>query len=193
MAVRPLGRKAPILVVSGFLSIWHEGVIMKHILSLPITLAIVLTLSLPVAAQDLGSSVVGVWQLKSSVRKELATGNTVNVYDDNPTGRWTFTRGGHFTWVTAAGDRKAPVNPTVTDAERIQLFKTLAFGSGTYRVDGNKVVARYDLSWIQSWTGTERTFEVQIAGKTMTIPSAPFKNTADGKESITISTWDRVE
>jgi hypothetical protein len=40
----------------------------------------------PLAAQDLASSIVGMWKLVSFVRKEVATGKTAATYGEHPSG-----------------------------------------------------------------------------------------------------------
>ena len=72
-------------------------------------------------------------------------------------------------------NRRAPAGPSPTDAERIELFKTAVFGSGTYRLEGNKLITRYDTSWHQAWTGAERVNTVEITGKTLTSTCSPSK------------------
>ena len=125
---------------------------MKRTLMSAVALAFLLTLPRPAPAQDLASQLVGVWNLSSQLRKEVATGATLNTYGEKPTGHLIYTRGGHLTFIIVGTDRKAPASPNLTDAERIELFKTMAFGSGTYKVEGNKYVAHYDTSWHQLWT-----------------------------------------
>jgi hypothetical protein len=90
-------------------------------------------------------------------------------------------------------ERKAPAGPMPSDPERIALWNSLAFGSGTYRVEGSAVFLRYDSSWNQSWTGTERKAEMQVSGKTLTWKSQPFKAIQDGKDVVTIFTMERME
>jgi hypothetical protein len=121
----------------------------------------------------------------------LATGDTTKPRGESPTGTATFSRGGHFTWIFIDDGRKAPPGP-VTDADRAALFNTLAFGTGTYKVEGDKVALRYDGSWNQAWIGTERVQTLQISGKVLTWTSAPFKM-ADGREAVAIFTYERVE
>ena len=117
---------------------------MKRTLMSAVALAFLLTLPRPAPAQDLASQLVGVWNLSSQVRKEVATGATQNTFGEKPTGQAIFTRGGHSTFTLVGTDRKAPASPNLTDAERIESFKTMSFGSGTYKVEGNKVVTCYD-------------------------------------------------
>jgi lipocalin-like protein len=144
------------------------------------------------AAQDT-TSVVGVWKLTSLVTKEVATGKTVHPLGESPIGYTIYTRGGHFISATTAANRKAPAGASPTDAERIELHKTAVFTSGTYRQEGNKVIIRYDQSWHQAWTGTERVGTFEIAGKTLTSAGTPFKSSLTGLDVVAISTLERVE
>ena len=158
-----------------------------------IALACLLTLPQSAAAQDPASSVVGVWKLTSVVTKEVATGKTEHGLGEGPIGYYIYTRGGHAMFIYTAANRKAPAGPSPTDAERIELFNTLAFGSGTYRQEGNKVTTRFDTSWHQAWTGTERVGTAEITGKTLTWTSSPFKSPVTGLDVVPISTLERVE
>jgi lipocalin-like protein len=134
-----------------------------------------------------------VWKLRSQVRKEVATGATLNSYGEKPTGHLIITRGGHSAFIVVGTDRKAPASPNLTDAERIELFKTMAFGSGTYKVEGNKFATHYDTSWHQLWTGRDISSQAEINGNTLTNTSEPFKSSIDGKEVVVVTTWERLE
>jgi hypothetical protein len=156
--------------------------------------ACLLTLSQSAAAQDPASSIVGVWKTTSLVTKEVATGKTVHPFGEGPIGYAIYTRGGHFVTVLTAASRKAPASANPTDAERVELHKTAVFTSGTYRLDGNKITSRYDTSWHQAWTGTERTGgTVEITRKTLTITGTPFKSSLTGLDVVAISTHERIE
>ena len=166
---------------------------MKRILMLLTALAFTLTLAQTVPAQELASSIVGVWKLSSQMRKEVASGKTMNTYGEKPTGHLIYTKGGHFTFTIVADGRKAPATPSVTDAERVDLFKSSSFGSGSYKIDGNKVIARYATSWHQLWTGKDIAGQAEVKDKTLTLTTAPFKSPMDGAEVVVVTTWERVE
>ena len=89
--------------------------------------------------------------------------------------------------------RKAPAAAALTDAERTELFKTMAAFSGTYKVDGNKVVFHDEASWNQLRTGTDdvRTFEK--SGEKLLILSAPIKSGLDGKQVVNTWTLERLK
>jgi hypothetical protein len=155
-------------------------------------LALLLASPAIVAAQDLASQLVGVWKRTGQVNKIVATGETSKPMGENPTGTAIFTRGGYFTWIFIAEGRKPPASLPPTDAERIALYNTGGFASGSYKVDGDKVTFVYHTSSNQVWTGQERVQTMQVSSKLLNWTSAPFK-TADGKDAIAMLTFERLE
>jgi len=155
-------------------------------------LALLLASPAVATAQDVASQMVGVWKRTGFVQKIVATGETSKAQGDNPSGMLIFSRGGHFTWINIAGDRKSPASLPPTDAERLYLYNTSGSGAGTYKVNGDKVTILYTASSNQAWTGTERVTTVQVSGKVLTWTSPPFK-TLDGKDATGTQTFERLE
>jgi hypothetical protein len=143
-------------------------------------------------AEDLASSIVGVWKVTSFTSKLADTGETRQPYGAHPGGYLTYTRGGHANLVLIGDGRKAPSAAALTDAERAELFKTLAAWSGTYKVEGSKVIVRVNASWNQSWTGTELVRSAEISGKKMT-NTFTTKSGLDGKDILNTVVYERVE
>jgi hypothetical protein len=168
---------------------------MKHAVIFASIFTLLAGLGQPAGAQDVSTQIVGVWKMTSYVRKEQASGKFVKNLGERPAGILIYTKGGHFVSFVAGQDRKAPANVEPTDAERVELFKSMYGFGGTYKiVDGNKLVTHLDTSWIQAWTGTDRPPQaVEIKDKQMTITSSPFKSTLDGQEIIVTATWERIE
>ena len=73
-------------------------------------------------------------------------------------------------------------SPPKTDDNRINLHKNMVAYSGRYTVEGNKVVHHIDISWNQSWTGTDQVRFFKLEGNTLTIKTAPTKNPITGME-----------
>ena len=160
---------------------------------IPPAMVFLLSLGSAVSAQDLAKEIVGVWKVLNIDRKEVATGKIDKPYGERPTGYYIYSRSGHFSWTFVAENRKPPAAAAPTDAERVELFKTMSFGTGTYKVAGSKVVLLYDSSWIQSWTGLERSSAPIIEGNRMTVDSAPFKHPITGVDAFTIITYQRMD
>jgi len=167
---------------------------MQRIAAFAVGLGLLTVSHMPAAGEDLASKIVCVWKMKLFDRKVVADGKITKPFGEHPTGIIIYTKGGHFTTFVAGDNRKAPAKPDPTDAERIDLFKTMYGFGGTYKIEGNKIATHLDTSWIQAWTGTDRPPGViEIAGKQLTITSSPFKSVLDGQDIVTISVWEQVE
>jgi hypothetical protein len=169
---------------------WEDA--MKHTLISAVALAFLLTGTQPAPTQDLASQLVGVWKYTSQSTKEVATGKINHPFGENPTGHIVYTKGGHAVFVLAGDNRKAPAAAVATDAERINLFNTIAAASGTYKVEGNTIIVTYAASWNQTWTGITQKRQFEIVGNKLTVTSAPTKDLA-GQDIVFVVTYERVE
>jgi hypothetical protein len=163
----------------------------RHLL-LSVALVSCLSLPQPAPAQDLQSSVVGVWKLSSITRKDPQSGEVTNSYGEQPVGYLVYTKAGRVFAFLVGSDRKPPDKAEPTDIERAELFKSMVGYTGTYRVEGGKVIVRADASWNQSWTGVDRTQVTEVVGNRLTI-IATVKSSRDGREILTANVWERVE
>ena len=166
---------------------------MKRALMSVVAFVFLLMLPEPLAAQDLASSIVGTWKLTSFVRKEVATGKTAATYGEHPSGYAYYTKGGHFLIFAVAQDRKKNEKADPTDAERMELFKSMFAWGGSYKTEGNKVVYNVDVAWVPSWVGTTRTYQVEMASNKLTVTTPPFKSTIDGQDVVVVTTYERAE
>jgi hypothetical protein len=92
-----------------------------------------------------------------------------------------------------AGAGAAPATANPNEQERAELFRSLVAYSSTYKIDGTKLVQRVEASWVQSWTGTERSATVEVTGNKLVLTSQPFKSTVTGQDVVTTTTCERVE
>jgi hypothetical protein len=77
----------------------------------------------------------------------------------------------------------------MTDAEGADLYRTMLAYSGTYSIDGNKVIHEIEFSWNQSWNGTnqQRTFVIQ--GNKLMIRTEPTVSPVNRKRIISTLAW----
>lgn len=148
--------------------------------------------SVPAFAQDLSSQVVGVWKLKSYARQDVETGKLEASYGERPTGYAHYSKGGHFV-IFVTGDNRSNKDSSPTDVERTALHKSMFPWGGKYKLDGKKIVHSVDISWVQSWVGTTRAYEVEIASNKLTLTTPPFKSTIDGRNSVVVTVYERAE
>ena len=62
------------------------------------------------------------------------------------------------------------------DAERAALHKTMAAASGKVRVEGKDFIFGVDVSWNESWNGTEQRRHFRIEGDRLFVETAPGPN-----------------
>ena len=63
---------------------------------------------------------------------------------------------------------------------RVAIGKSVS--QPAHAADGEKVIHHVDISWNQSWTGTDLVRFYKLDSNTLTITTAPAKNAFDGEE-----------
>jgi hypothetical protein len=133
-------------------------------------------------------NIVGNWKLVSLLFEELATGNKTNPLGEHPKGYLIYTPEGRMMALGVHEKRRAPK----IDEDRIDLHKYMFAYSGRYTVEGEKVVHHVDVSWNESFTGTDQVRFVKLEGDILTIKTAPSKNPITGLENVVgVLVWVR--
>jgi hypothetical protein len=143
--------------------------------------------SLGISASSWGAepNIVGSWKLVSLFTNELATGKTTSPLGEHPKGYLVYTPQGRME-VLMVHEKRSP--PRV-DEDRINLHKYMVAYSGRYTVEGDKVVHHVDISWNESWTGTDQVRVFKLEGDKLTI-TAPV-DAINGLESTSVLIWER--
>jgi len=153
----------------------------------------VLLLSIPFAALAAESDLYGTWKLVSLNSKVIDTGEMRQPRGKAPNGYVSFTPDGRVTGVIASEKRPKPESVAkMTDQQRIELFNTVNAYAGTYKLDGNKLTYRYDLTHNEV---PERAAarEIKIEGRKLTMVNEPAPSAMDGKMSQTSTVWEKVQ
>ena len=149
-------------------------------------LAILLAISNPVFAAG-SDDLIGNWKLVSwqvIVENEPPQ----NVFGSNPKGYLILTLGGRSIVVTTADNRKSGMG----DAERAALHKSMLAYSGKYRIEGNDFITLVDVSWNETWNGTEQRRHFRIEGEKLFIESEPAPSIVfPGKTDFRRIVWER--
>jgi hypothetical protein len=149
-----------------------------------------LTIACPATAQDLPSSIAGLWKVTSVTTKIVSTGEMVHPFGERPSGYQIFTRGGHVMFSMFGENRASSARP-VPDVDRVALFNALVAYSGTYKVEGSTLLIHFEAS---ATPGTvDRTYSAEISGNKLTLTSDAFTSGITGRRIITIRTFDRIE
>ena len=165
---------------------------MKHVVVSVVCLPLLFALGHPAAAQD-SASVVGTWKVKDFSSVEVESKKTLRPFGEKPSGYYIFTDDGTFIAVVYNSERKAPAGAAPTDAERVELFRSMAVTTGRYAVAGTKVTIDIDGSLVQSPVGTKQVREAKIAGNTMEFVSPQISAPQTGQQIVFTVTLERAK
>jgi len=116
--------------------------------------------------------VVGAWRLLSSEATIVDEGKTEVCVTEKPKGYIMFTPWGRMMTVCVGGHGDRKKVPT-SQADFSDLWKTMLAYTGKYRVEGDEIVTKVDVSWFEVWTGTEQRRQFSLEGDQLTIVSKP--------------------
>ncbi len=78
--------------------------------------------------------------------------------------------------------------------EKAALFDTLVGWSGTYRVEGGKIVFAVDASWVDNWNGKDQVRNWELSGNRLTLTSDPMPFPRDpSKTAVARQVMEKVE
>jgi Lipocalin-like domain len=131
-------------------------------------------------------ALVGNWKL---VSWQVVTGNQAqDLFGAHPKGYLILTREGRAVALTTAENRKGGEG----DAERAALHKSMLAYTGRYRIEGSDFVTTVDVSWNESWNGSEQRRHYRVDGDKLFIESAPAPSiTSPGKTDFRRIVWVR--
>jgi hypothetical protein len=132
-------------------------------------------------------NVAGTWKIVSFHTVQSANGTKYYPFGEHPKGYLIYTPEGRMMAVLVHEKRSAPK----VDEDRIDLHKYMVAYTGRYSVEGQKVVHHVDVSWNESFTGTDQIRFVKLEGDTLTITTPPTKNPITGLEGSSVLVWVR--
>src|SRR5262249_45873686 len=121
-------------------------------------------------------------KLITAVREEISSGTKTEFLGPNPVGYINYGADGRMLVLTVATGRRKPAGPKATSAEVEALFRSMTSYGGTYTIDGNEVTHHVDVSWNQSWTGTDQKRVARWEGNAVCVwPPLPLGPTPGGR------------
>lgn len=165
--------------------------ISKKTIAFIMGLILVLSVSATALAAD---ELYGTWRLVSYKRTLVKTGETTDVFGKSPKGSITFGRDGRVIALMTSNKRpNVPDAAKMTDKQRAELYKTMIAWAGTYTFDEKTIKIRVDVSWNETWNGTELMRFVNFEGKRMVIKTEPALGALDGKLRTSVFVWEKVQ
>jgi hypothetical protein len=150
------------------------------------------SIDVPKSALPAENPIRGTWKLQSLVYEATATGERSSPFGDHPDGYLSYSADGRMYAIGVVEDRPKPRDLVPTEAEKVKLQESVFAYAGTYTADGEKVVHHVDVSWNQSWTGTDLVRFYKLDGNTLTITTARARSVIDGEEGEFILVWEKA-
>jgi hypothetical protein len=142
---------------------------------------------------DEKDKLVGTWKLVSAVSEEIATGQKTNIYKGTPVGFITYGADDRMMTIIVDSVRKRPAANVATAAEAEALFRSMAAYAGTYAIKGTQVIHRPDVSWNETWTGTNQVRDYKFDGERLLLATAQSPDPFTGKMSVRTLVWEKIK
>ena len=143
-----------------------------------------------VAGLEDSNPLLGTWRLKSYV-VTAASGARSSPYGENPTGYLSYSADGRMQVIGTASGRIQSTAPNPPETERVALYDTMFAYAGTYSVEADKVIHHVDISWNESWTGTNQIRLFEVNGNLLTL-STRFADPTSDTEALYAVEWEKV-
>ena len=154
-------------------------------------LLLVLFVSASALAAD---ELYGTWQLVSWKRTIVSTGETSDVFGKAPKGYITYGRDGRMLCIMTSENRpNIPDATKMTDKDKVALYNSIIAYGGTYTFDGKNLKVKVDISWNESWNGTEQVRTAKFEGNRLILSAEPTIGALDGKLRKLDIVWERVK
>jgi hypothetical protein len=150
------------------------------------------SLSLIPGAGAAEPSLEGTYRLISSSRTVVETGQVQQSFGESPVGFIMYGRDGRMMVLMVRGDRPKPNFQTITDAQKVALFDSMAAYGGTYTFDGHTVTHHIDISGNEILTGSNAVRDVSFEGQRLIYRTRPGPSPTDGKISTSEVIWERL-
>ena len=147
-----------------------------------------LILVLVIATPSLGQqSLVGTYKFVSHVA-DLG-GTTTEPYGKAPRGCLVLTPT-RFVCFFTGDNRKFGTSV----ADKAALFDTMGGWSGSYRVEGGKIIIAIEASWVEHWNGKDQIRNWELSGNRLTLKTNPQPYARDPSKTVIVQqVWEKVE
>ena len=132
----------------------------------------------------------GTWKLVSFETEVQASGQRLKPWGDNPNGYFMAGTDGRAMALITARERQ----PGTSDAAAAALFRTMVSYTGSYRIDGDRLITKVDASWNEAWNGAEQERIYRITGDLLELatPWAPSTSLSGAPMTRSVLSWKRM-
>jgi hypothetical protein len=135
---------------------------------------------------------LGTWKLITAVREEIPSGIKTQFLGSNPIGYINYAPDGRMLVLTVGSERRKPAGTKATSAEVEALFRSMTSYGGTYTINGDEITHHVDVSWNESWTGTNQKRVARFEGNRVHLSTPPSLDPLTGTMSTRTMTWEKL-
>ncbi len=136
---------------------------------------------------------IGTWKLVSYIREDIPSGVKSDVMGPHPSGYLIYGADGRMMVIFVRSERTRPAGAVPSAAESEKLLTGMVSYTGTYEVRATTIVHHVDVSWNESWTGTDQTRNYKLETNRLTLATTPSLDPVEGKMSVRTLIWERVK
>ena len=156
--------------------------------------AVTIAAAFAIKVAQAAESIVGTWRLLSFSDTFPDSKDVAKTFGENPNGLITFTADGRMSMLFTTADRSKSAGPRATDAEAAKLYSTMAAYAGSYKVEGDKLMYKIEVSWNQNWNGTDAVRIISFPDGKLQFQTPPgFVSPTLGKPLTSTLVWERVK
>jgi hypothetical protein len=140
----------------------------------------------------MNNRLIGTWKLVAVTAEDVETGAKTDHFGPNPDGYINYGPDGRMIVINTRGDRAKPNGAAPTRDEAADLFQGVLAYAGTYTVEGDTVTHHVDISWNESWTGTDQVRHARFDGERVHLSTKPNADPVNGRMSVRTMTWRKI-
>ena len=134
----------------------------------------------------------GSWKMLSWTTENTRTGEKSDGLGIDPRSFIHYLPDGRMMVLVLRKDRQAPCGIVPTAQEKVALYDSMVAYAGTYTFAADRVVHHIDMSWNQSWTGSDQIRFCRFDGALLRINSPPSRNPLDGEKVVHNIIFEKV-
>jgi hypothetical protein len=134
----------------------------------------------------------GSWRMLSWTTENTQTGEKSEGLGPNPKSFIHYLPDGRMMVFVLSYNRRIPAGLVPTAHEKVALYDSMVAYAGTYTFAADKIIHHIDMSWNQSWTGSEQIRFCHFDGTVLRIKSPPSKNPLNGEEVVHNVVFEKV-
>jgi Lipocalin-like domain len=150
------------------------------------------TVKVPMSDDSIRERLIGTWKLLSATREDVASGAKTDFLGADPMGFISYSPDGRMIVLNVGGGRPKPKGAQPTAVEAETLFRSMTSYAGSYTIDGNVLTHHVEISWNETWTGSEQKRVARFEGNRAFLSTLPSIDPITGTMTVRTMEWEKV-